>query len=122
MDKDIDPISKRLIRNTRFINRRTVLKGTLGTVFGVVAGVSIGRPQKAYAAFPCNGLPNCRDTNPSMCIGHTCASGTNFVCRAAPGLCQASGNCWTSSGGQCCDCYCSACGGGCSSWYCICYG
>ncbi|MET4783734.1 hypothetical protein ABIB56_003756 [Glaciihabitans sp. UYNi722] len=108
---------------TRFVNRRTVLKGTLATVFGVVAGATVGMPQAAYAAFPCSGLPNCRSTNPILCSGHTCSgNGYNAQCTAAPGMCSGSGNCWTSGGGQCCDCSCSIFSAGGYTFNCICYG
>lgn len=117
-------MNKQMVNGTRFLNRRTMVKGTLATVFGVVAGVTVGKPLAANAAFPCSGLPNCRDTNPVLCRGHTCSgNGYNAQCVAAPGMCSGSGNCWTATGGgQCCDCYCNVYSAGGYSWYCICYG
>lgn len=116
-------MNDQMVKTTRFINRRTVLKGTLAAVFGVVAGATVGRPTAAYAAFPCSGLPNCRSTSPDLCSGHTCSgNGVDAGCTALVGLCSGSTNCWTSSGGQCCDCQCNAFSGGGHTWNCICYG
>jgi|SRR6218665_126526 len=118
-------MSKRLMKVTREINRRSVLGGALATVFGVVTGVSAGTGPAYAADFPCAGLPNCRDTSLGFCNGSNCntAGSTNFKCDKLNLGCNSAGAyCWSSNGKKCCDCTCHFCGGGCASLQCICYG
>jgi len=113
----------RIIRLSKAINRRRVLKGFFAGVFGSVAGVTLGQTS-AVAAFPCSGLPNCRNTSNSFCGATNCntAGGPNFSCQKYNTGCSSAGNyCWTSGGGKCCDCTCSWFGGGSGTIHCICY-
>ena len=118
-------MSKQLMKTTRGINRRSMLGGTLASVFGVLAGVSVGARPAHAAEFPCSGLPNCRDTSPSFCGSSNCNTtpGTNYSCSKLNLGCNSAGSyCWSSNGKKCCDCTCSYCGGGCYTIHCICYG
>lgn len=113
-----------MINIARGINRRTFLRRAATTVFGVVAGMSVGVP-RALAAFPCGGLPNCRSTSSVLCRGSTCAGdGTYSKCSPYNTGCSSAGHwCWSSGGGKCCDCTCSyySAGHG-RTIHCICYG
>lgn len=109
---------------TRQINRRTILRRTAATAFGVFAGVAVGVPY-AEAAIPCGPSPDCRSYSSQFCSGHNCVCGTSpyFCCTKWNSGCSSAGNyCWYSGGKKCCDCTCNVYSAGGHTYHCICYG
>lgn len=113
---------KRLLRwSTMRINRRTALRGALGTTFGAIAAATVGRPAGADVIITaaCTGPNGTGQCASSLCVGYRCEQDACVVCNYVTGFCD-NDACWTSpQGGTCCDCVC-----GCQLrwWYCYCHG
>lgn len=102
------------------ISRRRFLHRTLGTAFGVFAGVAAGSAGTAYAADPCY-IANGGSCGACNCNHYRCVSGCSTSCQAVTGLCPGDigGGCWNYNGHLCCDCVCRS---GSFGYYCWCYG
>jgi hypothetical protein len=102
------------------VGRRRFLKGTLSTVFGAMAAISVGRlPVEASGTCPCSGPNNGGYCGTSLCSGSNCSHSGITNCSLTTAYCNAGTGCWTCNGATCCDCYCAAGG---SDWYCYCGG
>lgn len=108
-----------LIRAASTMNRGRLIKSTLGGVFAVATGLSVGVP-RALATNCCTfpwgfcGGPDC--TGP-YCHSHDPEFECHYDTRFWPNGCWAD----SCSGGLCCDCECCDAGGG-NCAYCGCYG
>lgn len=117
-----------LPRLTREINRRTLLRRTAATGFGILAGAAVGAPRSVAAAYkiPCGPNENCLKHNSEFCNGWHCGgSGLLWECHPQDRGCGSAGGapyCWRSGGGKCCDCKCNVFVGGGYTFTCICYG
>jgi len=109
-----------LMRAASTINRRRFIKSSLGTVFAVGTGLTVGVPRAL--AVNCCSFPwgNCGG---SFCSGHFCHSNLPlWECHADTRV--YSNGCWSDScsSGMCCDCECCEADTGLNCAYCGCYG
>jgi hypothetical protein len=100
------------------INRRSMLKRTLGLTFGLFGGLAAGVPQIAWAD-TCTGPFGSGHCDPCNCSGHTCVTCGSALCQVTTCCCGTQSGCWSSSGATCCDCQCRS---GSFGWYCFCFG